>query len=72
MNAAPLLETLLNRVLPFSIILSTKVDVSQSTPSNEPAKKIIPNIINAQNSHTTYFKISAKTGEKSRLALIFG
>ena len=70
MNAAPLLETLLNRALPFSIILSKKVDVFQA-PSNEPAK-IIANIINGQNSHTTYFKISAKTGEKYRLTLIFG
>ena len=40
--------------------------------SNEPTKKIIPNLKNGQNSHTTYFKISTKTGEKSLLALIFG
>ena len=41
-------------------------------PSNEPIKKILPNLKNAQTSHTTYFKISAKTGEMSLLALIFG
>ena len=39
--------------------------------TNEPTKKSAK-LQNVQKSHTTYFKISTKTGEKSLLALNFG